>query len=92
MPTANISIAPEDGWVLVATLPKTVYLTATPSTGQFYLTNNPTLPAATVQGILVDCDEPFWTNVAMTTENLYARTKTAQADGQKLRLDVLTIV
>lgn len=89
MPTVNVSIAPDDGWVLLATAPKFARVSAVPHTAQFYITAAASLPAATVVGVLC-CHHPFKVNVTMT-ENLYGRVVTPQSDGQKIRLDVFSI-
>lgn len=89
MPTANYSIAPEDGWTLIATAPKYARVSAFPHTAPYYIAASATLPAATVTGQLVS-HHPVVVNVTMT-ENLYARTVKPATDGQKTRIDVLTI-
>lgn len=45
MPTANISIAPSDGWTLVATTPKFVRVSGFPHTHPYYLATGSSAPA-----------------------------------------------
>ncbi len=75
MATANFNIAPGDGWTAVTSADNSfIRIRSSSPKHAFYVTTGSSLPAATVIGYKVQCED-FWCNVAAGTGvRYYVRT------------------
>lgn len=86
MSTRNYYIAPQDGWVEIASEPQFLRVSAYPAKYPFYLIGQDLEPTDADIGDLI-CDKPYWSNIA-SPDTFWVRVANPAPDF-KLRIDVL---
>lgn len=92
MATANFTLAPGAGWTLVAATPVCfIKIRSNTPKHAIFVTSATSLPAATVVGYKVNCEDHFCVNVqGSTADNYYVRT--AESQPGQTRIDVFYLV